>query len=477
MNSVSDLNCLLRQYERISHLRSDLQQLVSESVISKRSWLTNASNFGKKKHSYLYKVKSDTSTPLIKYDLCRKDLSRIGHCSQDVQDYLILTMFSSPSHTHVSSFGPSKHDFLRNLTAPKSPSSQSRVQGQTKRFNVTKLDCQTTVKTESQVLNDAQILSRLSTHQRYYGVSTTPSFSKLFPNTEWPKITLVLGTPKIDRELFNSLLVSTLRAAKSALRADGSKIPTRFGKNVVLAFSRMIDRSLKIELSSRRSVLPVNKTIQKQLKDASRSKKIEIATAAQKFLSTKGKAFVPAKTSDVSTQVEIAPLTPSPPPVAQVLLTHPNSFSHLSQSDLSLLQKMLASTTSSMRSKYFTTPTGSDTNSHLKGPFLALLSAQVIDSPSSHKALFQSCGMYSRDSIGLQISLSHTVRPSKDEHLVFERRTLTGIPDFTDFASRLSLDNVRWQDLRSSSSILTITSESLTYESHPVVNVSSTHPL
>jgi hypothetical protein len=120
---------------------------------------------------------------------------------------------------------------------------------------------------------DAQIKGKLIRDKILFSSKTTPKFSHLFPQTSWPNITFINGHPSIDRDLFNKLLTSRLRAAKSALKVDGAPAPLRFSPSLLKEFQRMINLSIRLEYdvrvltpSRKLPVKPSKKSVQSQIR-------------------------------------------------------------------------------------------------------------------------------------------------------------------------------------------------------------------
>jgi len=84
----------------------------------------------------------------------------------------------------------------------------------------------------------------------YYAADDIPSLPKMFPSTSFPKTCFTtLGTTLLPQPLFQKLLVSRLRAAKTFLRKQGlvvSQLPTEFVKYT----SRLITRCAKLHYAT-----------------------------------------------------------------------------------------------------------------------------------------------------------------------------------------------------------------------------------
>jgi hypothetical protein len=164
---------------------------------------------------------------------------------------------------------------------------------------------------QKESLKDGSLLSFLLQEKILFSKKSTPIFSTLFPSTSIPKITFVCGTPKIDRSLFTTLLVSQLRAAKSALLQADIRPPKNFSTSVVLAFSRQIDRSLIQQLSysqakSKAEDAPTTKTKLAQAKSKSTN------TSTQKKSKPQAKTPQPQTLQDRFVPSSIKEETPAP---------------------------------------------------------------------------------------------------------------------------------------------------------------------
>jgi hypothetical protein len=264
---TSALNGLVRQFERIKHATSDvdLQWVITcQTLATHRSWISSSSNFGPKKHDLLYRStrpnsKASPASPI------EKSLNQIAHLKADIQEQVTLALFSacqlqSPNKNFDTR---QTHDFIQSRRLPQL-TSNTRSGPSPKKEKTTK------VMTDNQITNLA-LRSGILT-----GKKTTPLFSVQFPNTTWPSITLVLGHPRIDREVFNSLLLSRIRALKTLIAGTGTPVPKQLSKILVLRLSRMIDLGLSNEFHQRKlatkkpTVLP-SSSAKAQAKAAKRS--------------------------------------------------------------------------------------------------------------------------------------------------------------------------------------------------------------
>jgi hypothetical protein len=259
-------SALVKDLSRISHLTKDVQDFVTTTIFSTPShWSCSRSNFGPKKHDFLFRAKSPASKNSASANSLEKDLARVQHLRPDIQDFVLSTLSSDvslqfPQRLLNSCKGPSPHAFLfhrKKSTARKVKPTPKAPAMSTPQFST-----------------DAQIKGKLIRERILFGSKTTPLFSTLFPQTSWPNITFVNGFPSIDRDLFNRLLTSKLRAAKSALKVDGAPTPKRFSPSVLKEFQRMINLSIRLEFDARLlrpstkrpPFKPTKKYVQSQLK-------------------------------------------------------------------------------------------------------------------------------------------------------------------------------------------------------------------
>jgi hypothetical protein len=237
---TSALNELLRTTARCSHLFSDISDFTLNALLSRQSFACSQSNFGRKRHSFYFTQKSNnakenTASPI------EKDLSRVSHLRSDTQDYVLACLFSSVTlQTPAKNLSPTVHPFIQIRKTVKSTSKKSSGSG---------LNKPPTTLSETQITNLALRTKLL------HGKKTTPKFSELFPQTTWPQVTLVQGHPRIDRSIFNSLLLSKIRSLKAEIGKEHT-VPKSLSKNLILRFSRMIDLSLSIELTQRKADHP-----------------------------------------------------------------------------------------------------------------------------------------------------------------------------------------------------------------------------
>jgi len=75
------------------------------------------------------------------------------------------------------------------------------------------------------------------------------SFDDTFPNTTLGHVKFIQGFPKIEKTLFNSLLISRLRALKSKLHLNPK---SSLDKKVILHISRLIDHMIILKVENQR---------------------------------------------------------------------------------------------------------------------------------------------------------------------------------------------------------------------------------
>lgn len=235
----SGLRSLDKSFAASLHLSKDTQELVFSDLLYSRGHYFDRSNFGPRPHSLYYKASKPCHQTATAQQLGEKDLARISHCADDLQNHLLMVMFSNITlQSPVTNFSTKeRHAFLSRKSAPRS-------------------NKQTPAPSKSMInkqLTDGQIQSFLLRESLLYSKKATPKFSSLYPSTSVPKITLVLGTPKIDRSLYNTLLISSLRASKSKLSESGLPVPKKFSKHLVLLFSRQICLALRLQLDDDRA--------------------------------------------------------------------------------------------------------------------------------------------------------------------------------------------------------------------------------
>jgi hypothetical protein len=235
----SGLRSLDKSFAASLHLSKDTQELVFSDLLYSRGHFFDRSNFGPRPHSFYYKASKPCHQTATAQQLGEKDLARISHCADDVQNHLLMVMFSNVTlQSPVTNFSTKeRHAFLSRKSAPRS----NKPTPAPSKSNLNKQ------------LTDGQIQSFLLRESLLYSKKATLKFSSLYPSTSVPKITLVQGTPKIDRSLFNTLLISSLRASKSKLSESGLPVPKKFSKHLVLLFSRQICLALRLQLDDDRA--------------------------------------------------------------------------------------------------------------------------------------------------------------------------------------------------------------------------------
>jgi hypothetical protein len=94
---------------------------------------------------------------------------------------------------------------------------------------------------------NAATLAYLTAHvspRFFFPKDQRPQFSVLFPGTSRPKVTMLHGTPTIDKEIFNTLLRSRIAAAHTVLRTAKLARP-RLPKSFVSSQIHLIQSSLQ----------------------------------------------------------------------------------------------------------------------------------------------------------------------------------------------------------------------------------------
>lgn len=125
---------------------------------------------------------------------------------------------------------------------------------------------------------------------------TESSFDQVFPNTTLGYVHLVNGTAKLSRSLFNALLLSKLRAAKTYLKLDHRE---KLHKDVVLHISRLISKMALLKLNSLKS----NAREQKLKKEIAIPKTTQPSEDSKPATSTKKKS----KKATKKTKLDIEP--------------------------------------------------------------------------------------------------------------------------------------------------------------------------
>jgi hypothetical protein len=213
------------------------------TFVSRKSFLCERINFSNDHSPSLFYYPRGKTTPPGSIPGLSKDISRVQHHRDDVQEHLLLVLYSDVTlQSPEINFGPEPHAFLR-LRKRSLETNTSR--SETKKVKL----LMTPPKEEpsSQQIYDLAISSKIIFSQK-----TTPKFTSLFPGTSWPHITHVLGLPRIETSLFNTLLTSLIRTTKTMLKSSRFKCPEQLPAEYTLALSRMISRSLEIEFKTAR---------------------------------------------------------------------------------------------------------------------------------------------------------------------------------------------------------------------------------
>jgi hypothetical protein len=304
-HDTSALNGLLRSFERCNH--TAFADETFSSLINPTSFLTSFTCFGPRRHDLFYTNKPTAKKNTISSE-AEKSLNRVSHLNEDVQDYVLLTMFSQQTlQSPVSHFSLDRRLFLQIRKLSKSTSNKNS--GSTPK-----------PVTKQPKMTDNQITNLALRSALLFGKKTTPTFSQLFPETTWPQITFVQGHPRINRDTFNSLLLSKVRAIKSKVVSSGAPAPKSLSKNLILRISRMIDLSLSIEYTQR-------STLHQQAK-VSTIKKVKAKAKTQ----LAARFAKEAPSTATSSKAPPAPEEPAPSP--QDLESPPLDFTPSSSSSL-----------------------------------------------------------------------------------------------------------------------------------------------
>jgi hypothetical protein len=292
---------VFEECERLAHLSKVVRDLPNGILCSdSRAW-NSFSSFGKKVGPFLFYHPSTSAGSTKAYGQRWSDsVLRVRNLKRDVQDHALLCLFSCPRQFPVSHLSNKKHDFL--FLRKRQPTTKVGGSGKT---TVKPVSFVETVK-----LTDQQMIGLFLRQGLLLGKKQL-SFSQRFKGTSLPKVSFVNGLPSIPKNIFNSLLISQLRSAKSMLRNLGHFVPNRLPKSVVLRFSREIDSSLRIEVAS----------LKKKSTTVKKSKEKKGRTTVS-FVSS-GDQFVPDRPPglsrllpEASSSFSVPPATPSPPPTA-----------------------------------------------------------------------------------------------------------------------------------------------------------------
>jgi len=167
--------------------------------------------------------------------------SKVGPLKSDAADMCLTVLFSDLlTTTHPSMFGPYAHPVLRKR------SKQPVTNAATSKDNVPP---KKTTSTSTPKGTRAQI-ARLVQTRVIPKSDNQISFSAMFPSTDLPHVNLVNGLPRINKAIFNSLLISKLRAAKTALNLPSKE---RISNDIVSHISRLMDKAIITALNSKKT--------------------------------------------------------------------------------------------------------------------------------------------------------------------------------------------------------------------------------
>jgi hypothetical protein len=230
------------QIHKVIAAHQDLAPDVRDFVLRNNFSIWNenkATHFLPGNHNFLHTtktVKPELDTSMV------KDACRVQHNKKDIHDDLYLSLFSQ-AHLHLpkSMFEKERKqrtrqentyfDILMNmLPVPLTTRKATNARTQSKRQDPT------SVSTDRihQILVENQVL---------FNKRKTPSFEGLFPGTTRPQTRLLHGQPVIASRVFQSLIVSVFRKAKTALRKVGISLQ-RLPDQIARSISSMINRSL-----------------------------------------------------------------------------------------------------------------------------------------------------------------------------------------------------------------------------------------
>jgi len=284
----------LIECERLVHFHSENRSDLLDARISGCRWISSFANFSRRPQSFFYSHNSVRSTQSSDFAYVNKCVSNVPRLRYDVRDFCLLALFSSVSfQSPAKLYGKSFHDFLFLRRKQQKATAGLRI-NQSLRLK------------QPRVLSDDKLRHFLIQSGQLFGASKTPEFSTLFPSTSFPRVTMVLGNPRISKEIFNSLLLSLVRSSKASMKQAGLLVPLRLPRLIILELSRMIDRSLRLEL--------VKRTTRKEKLTGDSKKKS--ASSRPRVIE-----FVPAVTHDngpETTNVILDSIpedsTPAPPP-------------------------------------------------------------------------------------------------------------------------------------------------------------------
>jgi len=235
-------------------------------------------------------------------------VNKVGPLKSDVSDIVLTVMFSDVfTTTHQTMFGPNAHPVLRKR------STQPIVNATFSKDNEAKPKTNTSKPIHGTKATIAALVSN-----KVLPKSTNPVFKEMFPATDLPHVNLVNGLPKVNKAIFNSLLISKLRAAKSCLKLKSTE---RLEADVVKHVSRLIDKSIISALNDKKN----KKDMKPATAKATTSKPASKPAKKQKRRTVE---FVTASAPDTTTP-EVKPQPKADPPA-------PKPTSTLSTTDLSL---------------------------------------------------------------------------------------------------------------------------------------------
>jgi hypothetical protein len=107
---------------------------------------------------------------------------------------------------------------------------------------------------------------------RSHEILKTAPFEKVFPGTSFPYVTLVHGQPRIDKTIFNSLLVSLIRKVKSLSEIKSLKLKT-LPKPVTLALTRFVNATILDHLTKKKNAASKAASPQKGKSEKTAAKK------------------------------------------------------------------------------------------------------------------------------------------------------------------------------------------------------------
>jgi hypothetical protein len=159
-------------------------------------------------------------------------IASLGPLKKDVSDLVLTTLFSDVFQTaHASMYGSEAHHVFRMRTTQPSGNAPDSKENPAAPKTNKKIEQPTGTKSQLAFLIRKGILPK----------SDNPVFTEMFPGTDLPHLHFVNGLPRANKTTFNALLVSRLRACKTALAL---KATDRLSKDLVVHVSRLIDKSM-----------------------------------------------------------------------------------------------------------------------------------------------------------------------------------------------------------------------------------------